>query len=165
MKNFIIALLSLLLLSGCFSNVKTTQNTKTQNTIIVVKTTQEQFHRAFTNLPHYAQGIMSFEGSVNGNPTTLHFFHGSYRGFTLKTIPAKGMFVVCHAVYQPKQIQDRAVLVGEGRTRLTLISSTPNTLTFKVVEAKHLPFQRKLIEKEEADHAESLKDLGTITLK
>lgn len=164
MKNFIITLFVSLFVSGCFSNVKTTTETN-KDLIVTVKATQETFHKAFTNLPHYAQGVMSFEGTVNGTPTTLHFFHGSYRGFTLKTIPSKGMFVVCHAAYQPKQIQDRAVLVGEGRTRLELLSSTSDTLTFKVVEAKHLPFQRKLIEKEEADHAESLKDLGTITLK
>lgn len=165
MKNLIVTLFVSLFISGCFSNVKTTTPTPTKEIIVTVKATQETFHKAFTNLPHYAQGVMSFEGTVNGKATTIHFFHGSYRGFTLKNVPAKGMFVVCHAVYQPKEIQSRAVLVGEGRTRLELLSSTPNTLTFKVVEAKHLPFQRKLIEKEEADHAESLKDLGTITLK
>lgn len=164
MKNFIIIALFSTLLTGCFANVKTTQ-TNTKDLIVTVKASEKQFHAAFTNLPHYAQGVMSFQGTVNGVSTTLHFFHGSYRGFTLKTVPAKGMFVVCHAKYQPKQIQDRAILVGEGRTRLTLLASTPSTLTFKVSEAKHLPFQRKLIEKEEADHAESLKDLGTITLK
>ncbi len=164
MKNLIVTLFVSLFVSGCFSNVKTTTETN-KDLIVTVKTTQEKFHAAFTSLPHYAQGMMSFEGSVNGKATTLHFFHGSYRGFTLTNIPAKGMFVVCHAAYQPKEIQDRAVLVGEGRTRLELLSSTPNTLTFKVSEARHLPFQRKLIEKEEADHAESLKDIGTITLK
>lgn len=152
--------------TGCFTKqIKQEKVNYNNNIIITVKATHAQFHNAFSNLPKHAEGFFSFQGSVNGVATTLHFFHGSYAGFTLKNAPTTGMFVVCHAKYQPKHIQARAVLVAEGRTRLVLLSSTNTTLTFKVVEAKHKPFQKRLIQEEEQQHKDSMKDMGTISLR
>lgn len=159
-----IAVVLFILTTGCTTVIKVSAP-KQQGIVLKINTNAKAFSQAFANLEEHGQSYFSFKGEVNGQPTMIHFYHGSYRGWTPKGLPTTGKLVVCHSTYQPKHLHHRMVVLSQHKTRLVLVQAQAHSTTFMVVPKPVSAHEKKQLLQGEATHAESLVPMGTLTLK
>lgn len=161
-----IAIIAIILLTGCTTATQLKSKPNTKAAIeLTVNVSLKAFASKFSTLEEYGQNYFTLKGSVNGVNTDIHFYHGSYHGWTPKNLPTKGMIIACHSAHQPKQLHARMVLLTHHRVRLIPMSTHGSKVVFSVIAAPHTPAQYKQVRADELVYKDSLVPMGTITIQ